>query len=82
MRLMLPDERRARFGQLVDQHRASRKGLSRLLGRGDGYLARYLADSVPYDLAERDRDLLARYFGVEADTLRPPPPVRPRRWRR
>ena len=82
MRLMLPDERRSRFGELVRQHKASRKGLSRLLGRGDGYVARYLTDSVPYDLAESDRDLLARYFGVEADTLRPPPPARPRRWRR
>lgn len=79
---MLPDERRARMVELVREHRASRKGLSRLLGRGDGYLARYLSESVPYDLARTDREMLARYFGVDAETLKPMPPARPRRWRR
>lgn len=71
MRLMLPDERRARLDQLVRQHKASLKGLSRFIGRGDGYLSSYLTRQVPYDLAEPDRALLARYFGVDKDTLRP-----------
>ena len=78
MRLMLPDERRSRLAELVQQHRACRKGLSRFLGRGDSYVSDYLTRSVPYDLAETDRELLARYFGVDKDTLRPAP-TRPRR---
>lgn len=83
VRLMLPNERRARLGELVAQHGANRASLSRLIGRGTGYLGRYLREAVPYDLAEQDRDLLARYFGVDADTLRPAPPTHPRarRWR-
>lgn len=82
MRLMLPNERRARLGELVARHGANCASLSRLMGRGTGYLGRYLREAVPYDLAEQDRDLLARYFGVDADTLRPRPAERPRRcWR-
>lgn len=78
--LLLPNERRARLGELVRQHKANRRDLSRFMGRGDSYLSDYLTRSVPYDLTEQDRDLLARYFGVDKDTLRPPPPKpRPRK---
>lgn len=81
MRIMLPNEKRTRLAELVVQHGTSRKDLSRFMGRGDGYLSRYLSGGVPYELAEDDHDLLARFFGVEVDTLRPAPPKRPRRWR-
>lgn len=38
--------------------------LSRVLGRQDGYIARFVRDSVPYELSVADRDKLARYFGL------------------
>lgn len=82
MRIILPDERRARFAELVTQHKSSLVQLSRIIGRSDGYFSSYLRRSVPYDLAERDRRKLARYFGVDEETLRPVPKARDKRaWR-
>ncbi len=70
---MLPEERRARFAALAKTRGTSLKIISRIIGRSDGYFARYLRERVPYDLAERDYRKLARYFGVDADTMRPAP---------
>ena len=44
-------------------------GLSRLLGRNDAYLQQYVKRGSPRVLAERDRQLLARYFGVDEAVL-------------
>jgi hypothetical protein len=38
--------------------------LSRMLGRGDGYLRRFLVDGVPVALAPDDHRRLADYFGL------------------
>ncbi|UYY60084.1 hypothetical protein [Sphingomonas sp. S2-65] len=70
---MLADERRARFNELASEF-GNTAELSRVLGRGDTYLARYLRHRVPYDLEEPDRRKLARFFGVDEETLRPRPP--------
>lgn len=79
---MLADERRARFAALVTEHRVSSVQLSRIIDRADGYFSAYLRRSVPYDLAERDRRKLARYFGVHEATLKPTPAARRAPWRR
>lgn len=79
---MLPDERRARFEALAIEHDASHAELSRILERGDGYVSSYLRRAVPYDLATADRSKLARFFGVDPETLKPvrhPNPLSTRR---
>jgi hypothetical protein len=68
---MLPDETRARVAELISAHRASLAGLSRMLGRGEGYMSDYLNRKVPYDLAAADRGRLARFFGVDPEALKP-----------
>lgn len=68
---MLPDQRRARFEALAAEQGVSHAELSRILGRNEAYVSSYLRRSVPYDLAEKDRRLLARYFGVDEEALRP-----------
>ncbi len=47
--------------------------LSRVLGRQDGYIARFVRDSVPYELSAADLDKLARYFGLPGPRLGAPP---------
>ena len=69
MRIMLADERRARFDELVRTY-GNTAELSRVLGRSDGYVGRYLRDRVPYDLPDRDRRRLAEFFGVDEWLLR------------
>lgn len=71
MKIMLADERRARLEDLAGEQRASFAELSRVLGRNEAYVSDYLRRKVPYDLSDPDRSKLARYFGVDEDTLRP-----------
>lgn len=44
-------------------------GLSRLLGRNAAYVQQYIKRGTPRRLAEDDRRLLARYFGVDEGLL-------------
>lgn len=79
---MLPDERRARFEALALEHKVTSSELSRILGRNDAYVSSYLRRRVPYDLAAADRNKLARFFGVDEETLKPcrrPDPLSTRR---
>ncbi len=46
--------------------------LSRILGRPDGFIARFVREAVPYELAAADRDKVARYFGVPGPFLGAP----------
>ncbi|HVJ03823.1 MAG TPA: helix-turn-helix transcriptional regulator [Sphingomonas sp.] len=77
MRITLPDERRARLAALAQEHDASHAELSRIIGRGETYISRYLRRAVPYDLPELDRRRLARFFGVDEETLTRRAPPRP-----
>ena len=54
-------------------------GLSRLLGRNAAYIQQYIKRGTPRRLAEEDRRLLARYFGVDERELGAPPPALPPR---
>jgi len=55
---------RAALAALVTEYGESYAALSRLLGRNDAYLQQFVTRGSPRELAERDRALLARYFGV------------------
>jgi len=61
---MEPAAQRAALEALIAEHGASLADLSRLLGRNLAYLQQYLVRGTPRLLAEADRALLARYFGV------------------
>lgn len=55
---------RSTLAALIAQSGESYAALSRLIGRNAAYLQQYVARGSPRQLAEADRALLARYFGV------------------
>jgi phage repressor protein C with HTH and peptisase S24 domain len=60
---------RAALSALIARSGASYAALSRLIGRNDAYLQQFVARGSPRRLAERDRRLLAAYFGVAETEL-------------
>ncbi|MDV3455621.1 S24 family peptidase [Sphingomonas sp. HF-S4] len=61
---MEPAAQRAALEALMGEHGTSFAELSRVIGRNPAYLQQYVRRGSPRELAERDRALLARYFGV------------------
>ena len=68
------DEARRALAALIDERRGDCAALSRLLGRNSAYVQQYLRRGSPRRLAERDRRLLAEFFGVEEARLGAPEP--------
>lgn len=78
---MRQDDPRAALARLVAASAGeSLSSLSRLLGRNEAYLQQFVKRGSPRRLAETDRALLARYFGVDEAVLGGPggaaPPAR------
>nr|WP_184169282.1 LexA family transcriptional regulator [Sphingomonas kyeonggiensis] len=71
---MDPEAQRAALEALIAEQGANLSELSRLLGRNLAYLQQYLVRGTPRLLAEADRSLLARYFGVPEARLGGPEP--------
>ena len=69
MSIMDESGARAALARLIDDQGADYAGLSRLLGRNPAYIQQYIKRGTPRRLAEEDRRLLARYFGVPEETL-------------
>lgn len=61
---MEPAAQRAALEALMAEQGASFAELSRVIGRNAAYLQQYVRRGSPRALAERDRALLARFFGV------------------
>jgi phage repressor protein C with HTH and peptisase S24 domain len=59
--------------KLIDDRNEDYASLSRLLGRNAAYMQQFIKRGVPRRLAEDDRRLLARYFGVSEELLGGPP---------
>jgi hypothetical protein len=55
---------RSALAALIAESGESHAALSRLIGRNAAYLQQFVTRGSPRQLAERDRALLARYFGV------------------
>ncbi len=79
---MVDDDPRAALATLVSASEGeSLSSLSRLLGRNEAYLQQFVKRGSPRRLAEADRAILARYFGVDEAVLggprltSPPPRV-------
>jgi phage repressor protein C with HTH and peptisase S24 domain len=64
---------RAALERLIEEQGADYAGLSRLIGRNAAYIQQYIKRGTPRRLAEADRRLLARFFGVAEDLLGGPP---------
>lgn len=60
---------RAALEKLIEERGEDYASLSRLIGRNAAYVQQYIKRGVPRRLAERDRRLLARYFGVDEEVL-------------
>jgi SOS-response transcriptional repressor LexA len=60
---------RAALEALMAEQGVSFAELSRVIGRNAAYLQQYVRRGSPRELAERDRALLARYFGVPESRL-------------
>ena len=65
---------RTALQRLIDERGEDYSSLSRLLGRNAAYVQQYIKRGVPRRLAEDDRRLLARYFGVPETLLGGPQP--------
>lgn len=61
---MRSDDPRARLETLAGEASTSLAALSRMLGRGPAYLQQWVRYGTPRALAERDRRMLANFFGV------------------
>jgi phage repressor protein C with HTH and peptisase S24 domain len=66
---MAKEDARAALQRLIEERGEDYAGLSRLLGRNAAYVQQYMKRGSPRRLAEEDRRLLARYFGVDEARL-------------
>jgi len=66
---MANQDARAALQRLIEERGEDYAGLSRLLGRNAAYVQQYIKRGSPRRLAEDDRRLLARYFGVDEALL-------------
>lgn len=65
----LPVNPREALAVVADRRGETMSNLPRLIGKSDGYLARYIRDGVPVSLPANDRQLLARYLGVQSTVI-------------
>ena len=63
---------RAALARLIAERGEDYAGLSRLLGRNAAYIQQFIKRGTPRRLAEADRRVLARYFGVDESALGAP----------
>ena len=59
------DDPRTMLDELIRKNHDDYSGISRLLGRNAAYIQQYIKRGSPRSLDERDRAVLARYFGVD-----------------
>lgn len=60
---------RAALARLIDERGEDYASLSRLIGRNAAYIQQFIKRGTPRKLDEKDRALLARYFGVSEAQL-------------
>ena len=66
---MANEDARAALQRLIEEKGEDYAGLSRLIGRNPAYIQQYIKRGSPKRLAEADRRLLARYFGIDEALL-------------
>ncbi len=65
----LPADPREALLAIAHRRGETLANLSRLIGRGEGYLSRYVRRRVPSALPAMDRMLLGKYLGIEDSLL-------------
>ena len=60
---------RKRLEELCREHRVDFATLSKLVGRNPAYIQQYIRRGTPKVLGERDRRLIAHYFGIAESEL-------------
>ena len=58
--------------ELIVRDRVTYSGISRLIGHNAAYIQQYIRRGSPRHLDEKDRDILARFFGVSPAVLGAP----------
>lgn len=66
---MEPIDQRAALARLIEERGEDYAGLSRLIGRNAAYIQQFIKRGSPRRLDEKDRRLLAHYFGVNDEAL-------------
>ena len=69
---MVNSDPRAELERLVQAHGDDFASLSRLVGRNPAYIQQYIKRGSPKQLPERERSILARYYGVVPQLLGAP----------
>lgn len=77
--MMVNSDPRAELDRLVQAHGDDYASLSRLVGRNPAYIQQYIKRGSPKQLPERERSILARYYGVDPQLLGAPEDVGDRR---
>lgn len=67
------EEARENLKRIADAQGETLAGLSRFIGRRDGYLHAYISAGIPQALRTPERQLLARYFGIDEREIAVPP---------
>ena len=62
-------DQRAALERLIQERGEDYSALSRLIGRNAAYIQQFIKRGVPRKLDEKDRETLARYFGVSEKVL-------------
>lgn len=60
---------RVNLRRLIDAHGISMAALSRMIGRNAAYVQQFVAKGSPERLPERERLILAQFFGVDEREL-------------
>lgn len=66
---------RVELERLIQSHGDDYSALSRLVGRNPAYIQQFIKRGSPKNLPERERSILARYYGVEPQLLGAPEEV-------
>lgn len=69
----MTDQARCELENLVRERRIEYSALSRLLGRNPAYIQQFLKRGSPRNLDPEDRQVLARFFGIDEEVLGGPP---------
>lgn len=65
---------RSNLDRLIAEHDEDYASISRLIGRNAAYIQQFIHRGSPRRLAERDRQVIARYFGIDERLLGGPDP--------
>jgi len=66
---------RVELERLIQSHGDDYSALSRLVGRNPAYIQQFIKRGSPKNLPERERSILARYYGVDPQLLGAPEEV-------